>query len=114
MNDSYWKAQVSLGILPIGGITALFPTHLSAPYKSRLSWWGALKEVVIYPVRMKGIALRVRDKTTRRGRERMNMSKRPRFSWTGGGPGGDVKEVSYSDSSNRKAGNLQQDDGYWT
>jgi len=25
----------------------------------------------------------------------MNMSKRPRFSWTGGGPGGDVKEVPY-------------------
>ena len=44
----------------------------------------------------------------------MNMSKRPRFSWTGGGPGGDVKEVSYSDSSYRKAGNLQQDNGYWT
>ena len=67
---------------------------------------------MIYPVRMKGITLQVRDKT--RGRERINMSKRPRFSWTGGGPGGDVKEVSYSDSSYGKAGNLQQDNGYWT
>ena len=36
----------------------------------------------------------------------MNMSKRLRSSWTGGGLEGDVKGVSYSDSCCGKAGNI--------